>query len=230
MRPGERDFLLLLLAGAAGGADAWSYMGLGHAFVANMTGNTVLIGLAVFTRHELTAPLLALCCYLLGTVAAAFATRRVGDRAFWPRAVSWTLLAEGLLLACAEAAWMARQHAPSTAHIPLPALLGCVGFSIGLQSGAMLGLRVPGIVTTYITGTWTTLARGLVRFEARKQDEPPREKRAFEERMLMQAGVVAVYFCAALLCGWLFRDWPAGMGIVPTTLVLAAAVYGLLRC
>jgi uncharacterized membrane protein YoaK (UPF0700 family) len=36
----ERDLLLLLLAVAAGSADGWSYFGLGHAFVANMTGTT----------------------------------------------------------------------------------------------------------------------------------------------------------------------------------------------
>ena len=47
----ERDVRLLILAASAGSADGWSYFGLGHAFVANMTGNTVLLGLAVFQLH-----------------------------------------------------------------------------------------------------------------------------------------------------------------------------------
>ena len=47
----ERDVRLLMLAASAGSADGWSYFGFGHAFVANMTGNTVLLGLAVFQPH-----------------------------------------------------------------------------------------------------------------------------------------------------------------------------------
>ena len=51
MRSVERDVRLLILAASAGSADGWSYFGFGHAFVANMTGNTVLLGLAVFQNH-----------------------------------------------------------------------------------------------------------------------------------------------------------------------------------
>ena len=51
MRSAERDVLLFVLAASAGSADGWSYLGLGHAFVANMTGNTVLLGIAVFQNH-----------------------------------------------------------------------------------------------------------------------------------------------------------------------------------
>jgi len=42
-----RNVLLLLLACVAGSVDAVSYVGLGHVFTANMTGNTVLLGLAL---------------------------------------------------------------------------------------------------------------------------------------------------------------------------------------
>ncbi|MGC2545046.1 MAG: DUF1275 family protein, partial [Silvibacterium sp.] len=63
MRSAERDFLLFLLAASAGSADGWSYLGLGHAFVANMTGNTVLTGIAVFQKGgDVFHPLLSLCC------------------------------------------------------------------------------------------------------------------------------------------------------------------------
>src|SRR5947209_4569301 len=44
---GARSLLLLALAFSAGGVDAAVYLGLGHAFPANMTGNTVLIAIAV---------------------------------------------------------------------------------------------------------------------------------------------------------------------------------------
>jgi uncharacterized membrane protein YoaK (UPF0700 family) len=51
----ERDSRLLALTWAAGSVDAISYLGLGHVFTAMMTGNTVLLGLALAQggwRHE----------------------------------------------------------------------------------------------------------------------------------------------------------------------------------
>ena len=82
---------------------------------------------------------------------------------------------EALLLLAAEAGWMAihlhLSHAPS-----LELLLGTVALAIGMQSGAMVQLKIPGIVTTYITGTWTTMLSGLVRL-AKQEKQPEQEPR-----------------------------------------------------
>jgi uncharacterized membrane protein YoaK (UPF0700 family) len=43
---------VLLLTGAAGYVDAVSYLLLGRVFTANMTGNTVLLGLAIVRRNR----------------------------------------------------------------------------------------------------------------------------------------------------------------------------------
>lgn len=223
-----RDVLLLVLAAAAGAADGWSYMGLGHAFVANMTGNTVFLGLALFAHHDFLHPAIALAGYAAGTAVAAFLTRSVARRETWARPISWVLLLEGLLLLLVEAAWAARYAGASWATaIPLDALLVSAAVAIGMQSGAMLQLRVPGIVTTYISGTWTTLISGAVRLRINAKREPRAEKREFEERLLLQFGILATYFAAALLTGFLSARVPMAMGAVPSGLVLAAAVYGL---
>src|SRR2546426_10740939 len=42
-----RDTRILVLTWVAGLTDAISYLGLGHVFTAMMTGNTVLLGLAI---------------------------------------------------------------------------------------------------------------------------------------------------------------------------------------
>lgn len=52
----DRDLGLLGLALAAGGVDAATYLGLGRAFPANMTGNTVLLGVAVARGAAWPAP------------------------------------------------------------------------------------------------------------------------------------------------------------------------------
>jgi uncharacterized membrane protein YoaK (UPF0700 family) len=234
MRPAERDLLLMILAASAGSSDGWSYFGLGHAFVANMTGNTVLAGMTVFRLNaDLLHPALALACYCAGVAAAAFLTRRVREGSPWPRAVSWTLLAEALLIAGCEAAWVAFLRGSAghfhPAQSALDPLLGVLAFAIGMQSGAMLQLKIPGIVTTYISGTWTSLMSGAVRFLTKKEHRPRRQNRAFEERLLMQGGILAVYFLAAVLTGWLLTHVPAAVGALPAASVLAAALYSLIR-
>ena len=231
MRAGERDVLLFVLAISAGSADAWSYLGLGHAFVANMTGNTVLLGIAVFQSHgDMLHPLIALICYVAGAAMASFLTRKAGSAPVWTKTVSRALLLEGVLMAGAEVGWVAihfrttsRTVAALEVHPDL--ILAFMAFAIGLQSGAILQLKIPGIVTTYITGTWTNLTNGLVRFATSGRPRVSPQKHQFEERLLLQAGVVAVYFLSAALAGWLFRYMPLGAGVLPAGSVLFAAVY-----
>lgn len=235
MRPADRDFLLFLLAIAAGSADGWSYVGLGHAFVANMTGNTVLIGLAVFQKNgDVLHPLISLACYVLGTAVASWVTRRVGAGSLWPRTISWTVLLETVLMASAEAGWVAlhghlANGQPALGRTYVDGLLGAVAFAIGLQSGAMVQLKIPGIVTTYITGTWTTLVSSGVRLLTDERAKTRSQTVQFEERLLMQASVIVVYLLSAVLTGWLFRYRPLGVGALPATSVLLVAAYGLIR-
>ena len=215
MRSVERDFRLLILAASAGSADGWSYFGFGHAFVANMTGNTVLLGLAVFQNHGDVRPSCHLSRVLCPGSDAGFAFDRERTPGHgWSRAISRTLLLEALLLLAAEAGWIAihlrAHHTPS-----LNLLLATVALAIGMQSGAMVQLKIPGIVTTYITGTWTSLLSGLVRLARQERQEAEGQDRGFEERLLMQAGVLSVYFLSAVLTGWFFRHVPLAVGALP---------------
>lgn len=183
MRPAERDALLMLLAVAAGSADAWSYFGLSHSFVANMTGNTVLIGVGIVRQNgDWRHPLISLCGYAAGVVAGAILTRRVKPESFWSRAVSWALLLEALLMALAEAGWALIRNTNPMAGTERNVLLGVVAFAIGIQSGAMLQMRIPGVVTTYITGTWTNLMSGVARLLSRGTKPATRQVKGMEER------------------------------------------------
>ncbi|AXC14136.1 Protein of unknown function DUF1275 [Acidisarcina polymorpha] len=224
VRPYERDVLLFLLASAAGSADSWSYLGPAHAFVANMTGNTVLLGIAVFQLHgSVLPPLISLLSYALGVISASALTKQVQPGVAWARSISWTLLIEAIFMSGAEVARAVLQ--PSTRSVDY--LLAFVAFAIGMQSGAMLQLKVPGIVTTYITGTWTTFMNGMVRFTAGRK--APHASRNYEERLLMQAGILATYFFSAVATGWLFRYVPKAAGALPSLAVFSVAIYGAVR-
>lgn len=234
MRSSERgdsrgDVLLLVLAVAAGSADGWSYFGLGHAFVANMTGNTVLLGIAIFLHGDLVHPAISLVCYAAGTALAAFLTRAIREGSIWPRAVCNTLVLEAAILIAAAIGWaLAGSGRMGSASAPaLEVLLGCVALAIGMQSGAMLQLKVPGVVTTYITGTWTYLIRGMTRFLAREQRKPAGEKIEYEDRLLLQGGILCAYLLSAMATGLLFRYARLAVGALPALSVLAVAIYGL---
>jgi uncharacterized membrane protein YoaK (UPF0700 family) len=223
----ERDGLLLLLAVASGSADGWSFFGMGHAFVANMTGNTVLLGISVFhVNGDVIHPLIALAGYFAGTVVGTLLNRRVQPGVVWAKSVSWTIFLEAVLLTAAEAVWVSTRQGRSPQL--LEALLGCVALAIGLQSGAMVQLRIPGVVTTYISGTWTTLTSGLTLLISR-QPRVMGDRTRFEERFELQGAVLGVYFLSAVVTGWAFRNVPLGVGAISAAAVLLVAAYSALR-
>src|SRR5580700_8536704 len=74
-----------LLCGAAGFADAVGYVNSG-VFAANMTGNTVLAGLALAGRHWDVALQrgMTLAAFFLGVVIASLLLRLLRGRTTWP--------------------------------------------------------------------------------------------------------------------------------------------------
>jgi uncharacterized membrane protein YoaK (UPF0700 family) len=216
-----------MLAAASGSADGWSYFGIAHAFVANMTGNTVLLGISVFQSHgDMLHPFAAIGGYIAGTALGTLISRRVPEGAIWAPPISWALFIEALLLLAAEAAWVATGCHPSPRAGSI--LLASVALAIGIQSGAIVQLRIPGVVTTYITGTWTTLTNGLTLLAAR-QPSIRRHESEFERRFALQGIVLGAYFLSAVLTGWAFRHTPALVGGISAFAVLGAAGYGAIR-
>src|ERR1700730_4469247 len=73
---------LLVLTFTTGLVDAVSYLGLGHVFTANMTGNIVFLGFGIAGRGGLPvlAPLVSLGAFLLGAGGGGVLADRMGDR------------------------------------------------------------------------------------------------------------------------------------------------------
>ncbi len=234
MRALERDTLVLGLAVAAGSLDAWSYFQLSHVFIANMTGNTILFGysaaVADWPRARLTA--LAICFYVVGVFAGSLLARPIrkavqqapSSAIVWPARTSAILLLELTLVF--TAATLAATVAPAP-ESSVAKLLVCLGAAAeGLQSAALNALKLPGIMTTYITGTWTTFTAGLAQL---LDGETGVERRSeWELRLVMQAAVLAVYCGSAALIGWATRTGGRGaVGWVPAV-ALGSVVAGAL--
>lgn len=233
--------LLFLLTMSAGAADGWSFLGFGDVFVANMTGNTVLMGISIFSSHggalkaavtrygHVLHPALALVAYAVGVAIASYVTgksRPSPEKSLWARNVTGVLVVEALLAAGVEWAWYADR---SGAAIPMAALMAVMAMCMGLQSGAMLQLRIPGVVTTYITGTWTVMVRGLTRLVAGERLGPKEPKGEYEERLAMQAVTLAVYLLSAVVTGWLYEEAPKMVGVIPVVCLATVSIWSWLR-
>jgi uncharacterized membrane protein YoaK (UPF0700 family) len=164
-RTALRNALLLLLTNAAGYVDALSYLALGRVFTANMTGNTVLLGLGVIQADgEATLRAgLALLGFLAGGALGAWVVQRVPHQAVWPRGVTIALGLEWLLLAAMALVALPLPptpdpgtEAPGRASL-VAALIVVSALAMGVQSAAARRLDVSGVATTFITGTLTTL-------------------------------------------------------------------------
>ncbi|WP_226900648.1 YoaK family protein [Nonomuraea phyllanthi] len=151
---GVLPVLLILLAMVTGFVDAVSFLGLGHVFVANMTGNIVFLGFALAGSQEIMiwAPALALACFAAGAWSAGLLARRMGNARL---AFAVTAAAHTLLVVAAVAVALAAGH---DATGPRASLIGVLAYGMGLQNASVRALGVPDLVTNVLTTTLTGLA------------------------------------------------------------------------
>lgn len=148
---------LLALTAMSGLIDAVTYLGLGHVFTANMTGNVVVLGFAAAGAPGFSVPHTAasLVCFLLGAATGGRATRHMG--ALSRRGLArMTLGVEALLLAAAAAVAAATSDdAPATVYT----IIALTAFTMGLRNATVRKLAVRGLTTTtVVTMTLTGLA------------------------------------------------------------------------
>ncbi|MFJ9843474.1 YoaK family protein [Kitasatospora sp. NPDC101155] len=154
----DRHPLALALFGltlVSGLIDAVSYLGLGHVFTANMTGNVVVIAFALAGApgFSVTGSSTSLAAFLLGALLAGrLATRHVGTRR--PAQLRTVFILEVALYGAAAAVvfvWSADGPAQY-------AVIALLALAMGIRNGTVRGLGVPDLTTTVLTLTLTGLA------------------------------------------------------------------------
>lgn len=233
--------MLLALTFAAGSVDAISFLGLGHVFTAMMTGNTVLLGLAL-AQGEVRAALrniLALVGFSAGAFVSAMIVERDSKPTEWPAAVTGALALEAVVLAIFSVAYSfgASERAESTTLL----LILLSSLAMGIQSAAVRRIGVPGIATTYITGTITSLMvdlLGWLRSMAAPLPVPktsgdgPAEKSPsipWEQRVGLLAGVVGLYCVGALAGGVLLARSSPLATLLPLAALLVVVLNAVIR-
>src|SRR5689334_13746330 len=161
--PATINLMLVALSFAAGYLDAVSYLGLGHVFTANMTGNTVLLGIAIAGLHaaRVVGSLIALVGFCTGVAAGTRILYSRRSRAPDPSYAWRPLACETAIILVLMLVWSvyARREVSRPAQSVIIALSA---IAMGMQTEAARCMSVGGIATTYVTGTLSDLSAGLV--------------------------------------------------------------------
>jgi uncharacterized membrane protein YoaK (UPF0700 family) len=147
---------LLVLTFTAGLVDGVSYLGLGHVFTANMTGNVVLLGFGLAGGYSLPvlAPTVSLLAFLLGAgIGGGLAKREAGRHPFhFGVAIGIEL---GLL---AVATILAAIRTPHVGGASGYIVIAVMALAMGVRNATIRKLAVPDLTTTVLTMTLTGLA------------------------------------------------------------------------
>ncbi len=153
---GPLPLLLVLLTVVTGLVDAFSYLELGHVFVANMTGNVVFLAFALGGTPGFVwwASILAIVTFSIG----AFIGGRVHS-AFGEHRGRHLLAAVTIQAVIFAASFVVALVAPLPYDdIRIVILIALLGIGMGLQNATARGLAVPDLTTTVLTLTITGIS------------------------------------------------------------------------
>ncbi len=209
-----RTLDLLLLTWASGTMDALSYLAA-RAFTANMTGNTVLLGLAIIgpDRSRLQPCIISLSAFSIGVLlGGATLRRKVASQRDARRNLRIGVLLElPFVITFALLLWLS---SPSGLRSTGPMLISAGACALGIQSVAVRRLKISGVVTTFITGTITTAIVSL----AKTADTRPALRRAHDNSPGVLALMFLLYIVAAALAAWLMTNQHEALAaLIPLT-------------
>ena len=164
--PGGRVAISLCLTAVGGFVDAVGYIALFQIFTANMSGNSIHIGLLLSQQswNGMARFACAVAAYVSGMVLTRI-TVEAGARAGVRRIAMVTLAVEAALLALFAHARPAMHLGEvvdqrSTAYFLLIALLA---FAMGVQTATLTRVGTLTVYTTFVTGTLTKFTESFTR-------------------------------------------------------------------
>ncbi|MFF2851466.1 YoaK family protein [Streptomyces sp. NPDC058001] len=207
----SRGLRLPLVLGAltvvSGLIDAVSYLGLGHVFTANMTGNVVVLGFAAAGAPGFSAThsLVSLGAFLVGSVVGGRCVLRFseGSRRTWMRTV---LACEAVLVGASAVIAYAAPDARGTVF----ALIAVTAVAMGLRNATVRKLGVADMTTTVLTMALTGLAADSWLGGGKSI------------HTLRRAGSALALLAGALLGAWLVLNHGLGLPLLVAALIAAA--------
>lgn len=188
--------------------DAIAFLALGGVFTSAMSGNTIVLGLAIgqghfsSTLHAVTA----LLGYLTGVAGASLSLTESG------RGSGWTLGVEGIFIAAFTGLWL--YSGVPAGSLVIFVLIGLSAIAMGLQGGIGRAIGAPGIMTVIFTSTYTAIVSNLV--ERTLNDQRP----LLTNLAVRQLVAVAVYLGSAVIAGIIATHWRRLAPFLPLSAIL----------
>ncbi|UXN32619.1 YoaK family protein [Glutamicibacter sp. M10] len=205
-------WLMLALTFTTGIIDAVGYLGLDRVFTGNMTGNVVILGMALLGADDLpvVGPVVALAGFVVGAMIGGRVLKR--ELAGWNRRTTLLIAVVGVCLALTSLALFLDLHQASDVVALL--ITGFIAASMGLQAATARHLGVKDVTTVVVTSTLTGLAA----------DSPlGGGSGKFWQRRLL----AVVLILAGAATGAAFLQIHIGLGILVTgVLAIAVALVG----
>lgn len=147
---------MLTLTFTTGMADAIGFLGLDRVFTGNMTGNVVILGMALVGAEGLPVlgPALALVGFMAGAALGGRVLRRAASG--WTGRITGLFAAVGLIMvALAIVLFLSDEELGETTGIFVSTLLAA---AMGIQAAAARFIAVKDVTTVVVTSTITGLA------------------------------------------------------------------------
>jgi uncharacterized membrane protein YoaK (UPF0700 family) len=157
-----RTPVLFGLAAVTGIVDAACYLGFGHVFTANMTGNVVLLGFAIVGVESVsvTRSVTALGAFLVGAVLGVRLARSIDPSAYrWPAAAFGS---EAALLFVSATVAGCRSDGPEAPATAVYFVIVLTGLAMGLRNATIRRLGEREVNTTVLTMTLTGIGADSV--------------------------------------------------------------------
>ena len=228
------DLMLILLACVASSVDVMSYYRLGNVFTANMTGNTILLGLAIGQGKVASSlhSLAALVGFLTGAVIGAYIIEN--SRKGWSYYVTLSISLETIIVFVLVIFWFEENIITNNFVLYISIILAAIG--MGIQSATIRHLNIPGVVTTFLTGTLTTIGVGVVNGFKKGFGKKINENvsqlpmpETLEQRIELQTTVFIAYGVTAVLTGWLEYRGSHLLPLLPLTLIIIVLIIVISR-
>lgn len=206
---------MLALTFSTGVIDAVGYLGLDRVFTGNMTGNVVILGMALTGANDLpiVGPIIALIGFMVGATIAG--------RVLRPVDVGWSTHSTVLfgtvgvvLLAAATPSFLVDVTDADRPEWLALTITGLLGLAMGMQAGAARHIAVKDVTTVVVTSTMVGLAYDS--WFGGRAEQP--WKRRLGALLLIGAGAAS---------GALLLQWHIGAGMALAALItLVCTILG----
>ncbi|MFN2747196.1 MULTISPECIES: YoaK family protein [Bacillus] len=212
-----RNIMLLLLCLTAGIVDVIGYLSIGHVFTANMTGNIVLLGLAIGSslRKTVLYSLTALLGFVIGVVIASFIVGKQ-EKSFWPPGVTVTLAVEAFILLL----FAFLSLFECSAHL----MIILLSMAMGLQTTAARKLAIAGISTTVLTGTLANFFEDVT-----KRILSINTKTILHTDALLRALTIVLYCLGAVIAAVAEPVYPFAVIWLPIVMIIGIIIFAAAR-